>query len=522
MSRQAVKNVLLITADQWRGDCLSVLKHACVQTPHLDALAADGVSFRHHYAQAAPCGPSRACLFTGLYMHNHRSVRNGTPLDHRHATLAQEVRALGYEPVLFGYTDTSADPRLYATRDPILTTYEGVLPGMRAVVPSHTEIPYGWRSDLRAKGYAVSRTTPRDIFRPVCQYPGAAQRGATFAPPIYTAADGDTAFLTNAVLTHFAEQPDRPWFIHVSYLRPHPPFITPEPYNTLYDPAQVPPPVRATSAALEAEQHPLLAYYLATMEQQSFFMEGRGKVAALSDHDLRQLRATYYGMLNEVDDQIGRLIAAIKDMGCYDDTLIVFTSDHGEQLGDHWLLGKSGYGDAAFHIPLIIRDPRVQADAGRGRIVTQFTESIDVMPTILECLGATVPVACDGMSLVPFLHHVPPAHWRQEVHFEFDFRDVSGGGPGVALHLKLDQCTLNVIRDHHYKYVHFTALPPLFFDLQEDPAQLHNLATDPAYMPVVLEYAQKLLSWRMQHDERVLTGMHLGASGVTTRQEARW
>ena len=205
-----------------------MLKHACMQTPHLDALAADGVGFRHHYAQAAPCGPSRACLFTGLYMHNHRSVRNGTPLDHRHATLAQDVRALGYDPVLFGYTDTSADPRLYAARDPLLTTYEGVLPGMRAVVPSSAEIPYGWRSDLRAKGYAVSRTTPRDIFRPVRHYPGAAQRGATFAPPVYAAADGDTAFLTNAVLTHFAEQPDRPWFIHVSYLRPHPPFITPD------------------------------------------------------------------------------------------------------------------------------------------------------------------------------------------------------------------------------------------------------------------------------------------------------
>jgi arylsulfatase A-like enzyme len=108
------------------------------------------------------------------------------------------------------------------------------------------------------------------------------------------------------------------------------------------------------------------------------------------------------------------------------------------------------------------------------------------------------------------------------VHFEFDFRDVPEGGPGAALHLKMDQCTLIVLRDHHYKYVHFTALPPLFFDLQEDPAQLHNRATDPAYMPVVLEYAQKLLSWRMQHDERVLTGMHLGASGVTSRQEARW
>lgn len=521
MPNHTVNNVLLITADQWRGDCLSVLKHPCLQTPHLDALAADGMVFRHHYAQAAPCGPSRACLFTGLYMHNHRSVRNGTPLDQRHTTLSQEARKLGYDPVLFGYTDTSADPRLYAPRDPVLTTYEGVLPGMRAVVPSRAEIPYGWLSDLRAKGYAVP-STPRDIFRPVPHYPGAAQRGATFAPPCYTAADGDTAFLTNAVLTHFAEQPDRPWFIHVSYLRPHPPFIAPEPYNALYDPARVPPPVRAASVADEAEQHPLLAYYLATSEQHNYFVEGRGKVADLSDQELRQLRATYYGMMHEVDEQIGRLIATLKDLGSYDDTLIVFTSDHGEQLGDHWMLGKSGYGDAAFHVPLIIRDPRAQADAGRGRTVTQFTESVDLMPTILECLGAAVPVACDGASLVPFLHHVPPTAWRRAVHYEFDFREVLGGGPGEALHLTMDQCTLNVIRDHQYKYVHFTALPPLFFDLQQDAAQLHNRATDPAYTSLVLAYAQKMLSWRMQHDERGLTGLHLGAGGVSSRWESRW
>jgi arylsulfatase A-like enzyme len=143
------------------------------------------------------------------------------------------------------------------------------------------------------------------------------------------------------------------------------------------------------------------------------------------------------------------------------------------------------------------------------------------MPTILDCLGVDTPVACDGESLVPFLHHDSPVGWRQDVHYEFDFREVTGGGPGVALGLKMDQCTLNVIRDQQYKYVHFTALPPLFFDLQQDASQLHNRAADPAYASLVCDYAQKLLSWRMQHDERTLTGMRLGPGGVTTRQESR-
>ncbi len=109
-------NVLFITADQWRGDCLSSIGHPVVKTPNLDALAAEGVHFTRHYANTAPCGPSRASLHTGLYLQNHRSHANGTPLDARHTNWALEVKALGYDPVLFGYTDTSVDPRTVEQR----------------------------------------------------------------------------------------------------------------------------------------------------------------------------------------------------------------------------------------------------------------------------------------------------------------------------------------------------------------------------------------------------------------------
>ena len=95
-------NVLLITADQWRADCLSILGHPVLKTPHLDALAADGVLFHNHYAQCVPCGPSRASLLTGMYMMNHRSVRNGTPLDARFTNIGLEARKLRYEPGLIG------------------------------------------------------------------------------------------------------------------------------------------------------------------------------------------------------------------------------------------------------------------------------------------------------------------------------------------------------------------------------------------------------------------------------------
>lgn len=106
------KNLLFITTDQWRGECLSSLGHR-VQTPYLDDLAKSGVLFKEHFSNAVPCGPSRALLHTGMYLQNHRSGTNGTPLDARHTNWALEVRKAGYTPALFGYTDTANDPRMF-------------------------------------------------------------------------------------------------------------------------------------------------------------------------------------------------------------------------------------------------------------------------------------------------------------------------------------------------------------------------------------------------------------------------
>ena len=126
--------------------------------PDLDRLAAGGVSFRRHFAQAAPCGPSRASLYTGMYLMNHRSVLNGTPLDARHTNVAKVARERGYEPALFGYTDSSVDPRTVAPDDPRLRSYEGVLPGFDPVVDLPEGNPVPWLDWLRA-GVSSSPTT---------------------------------------------------------------------------------------------------------------------------------------------------------------------------------------------------------------------------------------------------------------------------------------------------------------------------------------------------------------------------
>ena len=172
----APDNVLFITADQWRGDCLSALGHPCLKTPNLDRLAAQGTLFTRHYTQATPCGPGRASLYTGLYLMNHRSVVNGAPLDARHSNVALEARKAGYDPALFGYTDVSADPRRHHPGDPALADYEGVLPGMTPIIHLKDD-QRAWLADLKAKGYEVP-PGHYGVFRPKPDFPGAAERTA--------------------------------------------------------------------------------------------------------------------------------------------------------------------------------------------------------------------------------------------------------------------------------------------------------------------------------------------------------
>ena len=503
-----MRNILFITADQWRGECLSRLGHS-VNTPNLDSLSEQGVLFRKHYANAVPCGPSRACLHTGMYLQNHRSGTNGTPLDARHTNWAKELKGMGYDSALFGYTDTSNDPREFNKGNEILNSYEGVLPGINPVLQMGTE-PHAWAEWLRKKGIDV----PEPPFRlytekeDMPEYEDGGPNPRALALPTEL---NDTPFMIEKVIEHIREQHNA-WCVHLSLLRPHPPWVAPDPYNKMYEPSELMDFNRRQTPAEESRQHPFLKE----------FLKKTGYQAPEDNRKLARLKSSYYGLMTEVDHYLGVLFDFLKETDQWENTLIIFTSDHGEQMGDHWLLGKLGYFDESYHIPLIIRDPL--AASGKGQIMDNYTENVDIMPTILDWVGAPIPIQCDGRSLLPVIRNRrAPEYWRNAAHWEYDFRDVVDGKTmEEKLGLTQHQCSLNVIRDDDFKYVHFTNLPPLFFDLKKDPNEFTDQSKNPEYSAEILKYSQKMLSWRMNHEEQTLTQIKLTDNGPFLRESDRY
>jgi len=508
------RNVLLITADQWRGDCLGSAGHAHVSTPNMDALAREGVRFTRHYANAAPCAPARASLYTGLYQMNHRVVANGTPLAGRHDNLAKAARRAGYAPVLFGHTDSAVDPRDCLPDDARLRTYEGVLPGFDAGL-ALTEDEPEWRDWVAGKGVKLPPEHPHRGTLAVDDPPSGQAPG-------YPAEHSPTAFMVEQLTTWLDCRLDRPqarhadepgWFAHLSLLRPHPPFIASPPFN-----AQVPPDAVTGLAAggdwrAAAAQHPFTDFLGAGQSKATFIAGATGAVRDWDPADLRQIAATYFGMVSELDAELGNLFAYLKRHGQWQDTLIVLTSDHGEMLGDHGLLGKGGFHDGSYHIPLIIRDPRHLH--GSGRTVNAYSEAVDIMPTLLDLLELPIPAGLDGRTLQPWLANAHPV-WRQAAHWEYDFRNIPAQTSERHFDLGSCHCQLTVLRTASYKYVHFAGLPPLLFDMAADPSETHDLATHPNRLVTRMSCAEALLAWRAEHLDQSLALTILGDHGPTS------
>lgn len=504
------RKILVIISDQLRADCVEGALAQHVNLPNIAALRKDAVTFTKHFSVTNPCGPSRASIFTGKYAMNHRSVRNGTPMPNGITNIAREMRKSGYDPLLYGYTDTSLDPRIRHANDPDLTTEEGLMPGFREMLEMRLKESLPWRAHLKSKGYSIPDYA--HFFDSISPDPSRPARPDD--PPFYKAADSDTAFLANSLIHDLAVRTDQDWFAVATFIRPHPPLSAPEPYNKMYDPTELPLPLRQSTVDAQANIHPFMVGALKAPKMESIVRGCDGQVDSKNDDDVQLLRSIYFGLATEVDTHVGRIISFLKETGQYDDTVIVFMADHGETLGDHHLWGKQNPYEVSFHIPLIIRDP--ENPEQHGSTIEAFTESVDFTPTILDMVGQTVPKSMDGVSLKPFLEGETPEKWRDAVHLELDFGEPNGetewqkstGAP-------LNEANLAILREERFKLVHFNGeLAPLLFDLEEDPNELVNVAGDPEHAATLLRLTRKLLNHRMRHSDRTLTDVKITSDGA--------
>ncbi|MDX5594214.1 sulfatase-like hydrolase/transferase [Pseudovibrio sp. SPO723] len=481
-------NILFITADQWRGDSVAYAGNPVVQTPNVDALAGEGRAFLRHYAAAAPCSPARAAMYTGLYQMNNRVVANGTPLDNRFDNFARAARRAGYTPTLFGYTDIAADPRTLDPNDPAGKTYEGVLPGFeveQALIGD--EAP--WKAWLRRRGHAKE-----DVSQP---YLLPKQEGRTIpnGPAVFSAEETQTAYLTERFMEWFDEQPaERPWFAHLSYIHPHPPFVAPAPYNDMYAPENVPGFKGTGRDDLVAASHPLVALMRRKMSASDFVPGTEGLVEDLGEEDLRRIKAVYYGLITEVDAQLGRLFDHLKTMGAWNNTVIVFTSDHGEMMGDHGMLGKGGFYDQSQHIPLIIKVPGMAPQAP----CKAMTSAVDLFPTLLEMTGIEAKNALDGQSLMPLMAGETPVGWRDAALWEFDFRYMVEPGWLDTEGRRVTDYQLMVRRDERYLLAYSPSVPPVLFDLETDPDCTVNLFETPEGQEIAYPLLEAMMTARMR------------------------
>ncbi|MDE5445811.1 sulfatase-like hydrolase/transferase [Bradyrhizobium sp. CSA207] len=503
-----VKNILFIMFDQLRFDYLSCSGHPSLKTPNIDQLAARGVRFTRAYAQSPICGSSRMSFYTGRYVHSHGAQRNNFPLKIGEQTLGDHLRAGGVDAYLVGKTHMEVDAagllRLGIAPDSIIGARIAEC-GFDIVVRDDglcAEGPDGFYDERRSpyNEYLKSRGYPS--FNPWHAHANAGiDENKDIAsgwlmknadkPANIREEDSETPWLTTEGIK-FLEQHrkrDKPWLCHLSYIKPHWPYIVPSPYHALYGTHQILPAMRHERERLGA--HPIYEAFMQGQISRTF-----------SRNDVRsKVIPAYMGLIKQCDDQMGRLLAYLEEAGLMDNTLIVITSDHGDYLGDHWLGEKGLFHDCSVKIPLIIYDPSPFADGTRGTTCDELVEAIDLAPTFLEAVGAEVPAhILEGRSLLPFLRGEKPASWREFAVSEYDY---STSPPASKLGLPLRDCRLFMVVDRKWKFWHFEGgYRPLLFDLENDPEELDDLGASEAYASVIEEMYERLGRWARRLSQR--------------------
>ncbi|MGX9354701.1 sulfatase-like hydrolase/transferase [Roseobacteraceae bacterium S113] len=378
-------NVLWIMADQLRWDYLSCYGAKHIETPNIDRLAARGVRFERAYVQSPICGPSRMSSYTGRYVRSHGATWNGFPLSIGTPTLGDHLREIGVSSHLVGKTHMIPDLEGMARLgiDPASAAGQRLGEGGFDVFvrdDGTNAATYKGRhgADYEAylRAHGMGGETPWEEWANTAIGPDGAKRSgwlldAAPLPARVPKEHSETAWLTTRGIEFIEAQKDKtdgaPWLCHLSYIKPHWPYLAPAPYNDMYSAADLPPPNRREAQ----HSHPLLQAWAKTRICESFSRdEVRNTVAPV-----------YMGLIKELDDNLGRLFDYLETSGQMESTMVVFCSDHGDNMGDHWLGEKDLFFDCSARIPLIVYDPREAADATRGTASDALVEAIDLAPT---------------------------------------------------------------------------------------------------------------------------------------------
>ena len=301
--------------------------------------------------------------------------------------------------------------------------------------------------------------------------------------------DSETPWLTGEAI-RFLDQVEDPWCAHLSYIKPHWPYIVPAPYHAMYGREHVLPARR--EAVERVDPHPVYGAY----------MDNRIAAAFQRDDVRETVIPAYMGLIAQCDDQLGRLLDHLEATGRMADTLIVLTSDHGDYLGDHWLGEKDLFHEQSVKVPMIVYDPRGEASGTRGTTCDALVEAIDLAATFVEAAGGTVPEhVIEGRSLMPWLHGQAPDTWRRYVVSEFDYAPTP---QCVKLGLEPRDARLLMIFDGRYKMVHAEGgFRPMLFDLAADPHEFHDLAKGKAHHAEIDRLYGMLAGWGRRMSQRV-------------------
>jgi choline-sulfatase len=450
------RNVLLVTADQFRADFLGCAGAGWISTPNYDRLASEGVRFSRAFASNPICVPARATITTGRHSHkctgsknNDGLIRDGQP------KIAEVFNAAGYETYAMGklhYVPYQLPRLVHGFRHWELTESGRLMwQSARSNWNIGTEEYWehlraaGWENWYRAHGIGNN-----DV------------RGTVSALPAELAVDHWVVDRTLVHLErHLAERPEQPFFMWTSFPKPHSPYDPPEPWHRLYDPRELPAP--AGTPALLAGRNPELRD-----------RPRRYCWDLLSPEQVRLARARYAGSISFQDEQVGRVLAFLEERRLLDDTVILFTADHGDLLGDFGCFFKSCFLEGSEHIPLIMRAPGLPA----GEVREALAGTEDVLPTLCELAGLPAPDGIDGLNLAA----------------------TAAGGEGVReLYVAQtgeppEQCYMATDGRWKYCYCELDATEELY-DLVEDPRELRNLAAEAGQSGRVSELRGVVVAW---------------------------